>query len=362
MAGGPRIVVNPKVFGDERDALCVAYNEAFRVIMEANGFDPQSEPTAAQREFFADTDYADDETMLRRTILARICTFDTSVRDPTDEQLQEAVEFLDTVMEIGAPQNAEEQRNVQRIRDVLAATAGSSGTGEPSGPEAQGAGTRAAAGAGQAEDDLTKRIRFGSGNRSGVHVGNRELTGAEAQKLFDRYDAGLQVNDIQREAIEDFLARNGGMNNQQQQQAAGRQDAPDPSSLVDRNYKFGSGRTSGMTDGKRELTGAEAQNMLDRYTSGASMNDSQRQMVERFFADLAKKEEQNAQAGQPPPAVAVKAPAAGAGAAAAGNGGPKVAKAEAPEAPKTSTVGDEGNGAESSYASNPEVEEEKVRG
>lgn len=76
---GPRIVINPSVFEDDKDALCVAFNEAFRIIMEMNGFEPQSEPTEAQRRFFADTPYANDELQLRRTILARICTFDTSI-------------------------------------------------------------------------------------------------------------------------------------------------------------------------------------------------------------------------------------------------------------------------------------------
>ena len=41
---------------------------------------------------------------------------------PTDEQLEEAVEFLETVMEIGAPQNEWEQQAVQRIHDVLVET------------------------------------------------------------------------------------------------------------------------------------------------------------------------------------------------------------------------------------------------
>lgn len=76
---GPRIVINPSVFEDDKDALCVAFNEAFRIVMEMNGFEPQSEPTEAQRRFFADTPYANDELQLRRTILARICTFDTSI-------------------------------------------------------------------------------------------------------------------------------------------------------------------------------------------------------------------------------------------------------------------------------------------
>jgi hypothetical protein len=119
--GGPRIVINPEVFEDKRDALCVAMNEAFRVLMEVNGFNPVSEPTDAQRQFFADTAYSQNENQMRRTILARICTFDTSVKDPTNEQIDESVEFLEAVMEMGAPQNEWEQQAVQRIHDVLKA-------------------------------------------------------------------------------------------------------------------------------------------------------------------------------------------------------------------------------------------------
>ena len=116
---GPRVVINPSTFRNEKDSLCVAFNEAFRILMQVNGFDPVAEPTEKQREFFSDTAYADDELQMRRTILARLCTFDTSVTDPTDEQLQEAVEFLDTVLEIGAPQNRFEQQAVERIRTAI---------------------------------------------------------------------------------------------------------------------------------------------------------------------------------------------------------------------------------------------------
>lgn len=116
---GPRVVINPSTFRNEKDSLCVAFNEAFRILMQVNGFDPVAEPTEKQRKFFSDTAYANDELQMRRTILARICTFDTSVTDPTDEQLQEAVEFLDTVLEIGAPQNNFEQRAVERIRTAI---------------------------------------------------------------------------------------------------------------------------------------------------------------------------------------------------------------------------------------------------
>lgn len=117
---GPRIVLNPAVFHDKRDALCVTFNEAIRIVCEMNDFEPVSEPTEKQRKFFADTAYANDELQLRRTILARIATLDTSVSDPTDEQLEETAEMLEMVMEVGAPQNEWEQQAVQRLHDVVA--------------------------------------------------------------------------------------------------------------------------------------------------------------------------------------------------------------------------------------------------
>ena len=132
--GGPRIVVNPSTFHNEKDAMCVAWNEALRIVMEETGFDPVSEPTDAQREFFADTAYADDELQLRRTILARICTFDTSVKDPTDEQIQEAIEFVSSVMEGGFPRNEWEQSCLKKILDILSSVPIAPNDGSPRTP------------------------------------------------------------------------------------------------------------------------------------------------------------------------------------------------------------------------------------
>ena len=158
---GPRVIINPQVMKDDRDALCVAFNESFRIIQEINGFDPVAEPTEKQRAFFADTAYRDDERMLRRTILSRICTFDTSVTDPTDEQLQEAVEFLDTVLEIGAPQNQWEQQAVERIRTAIERSVGQPRTEEENPkPPAEGPAV-AAAGGGETEEEALKRLADG---------------------------------------------------------------------------------------------------------------------------------------------------------------------------------------------------------
>lgn len=116
-----RIVINPTTFKNKKDALCVAFDEGFRILMEMSAFEPVSEPTAEQRKFFADTEYADDEVQLRRTILARVCTLDTSVPRPTDSQIQEAVEFLESVLEMGACQNEWEQASVRKLLDMMKA-------------------------------------------------------------------------------------------------------------------------------------------------------------------------------------------------------------------------------------------------
>ena len=155
---GPRIIVNPSTFHNRKDSLCVAFDEGFRILMEYMDFECVAEPTDEQRRFFADTAYADDEVQLRRTILARICTLDTSVKDPTDEQLQEAVEFLDSVMESGAPQNEWEQRSVQRLRDIVAAIPPAGKAPPASGVDVEpegdsGAQVQAAIGGGETDDE-----------------------------------------------------------------------------------------------------------------------------------------------------------------------------------------------------------------
>ena len=137
---GPRIVINPSTFRNEKDAMCVAFNERFRIWMEANGFSPKSEPTKKQRAYFADTAYADDEVMLRRTILARIASLDTSVEDPTDQQIAETLEMLKGFKETERSDDAWQAEALDRIIGLVQAV-------EPTVPAAQGAGGTASAAA-----------------------------------------------------------------------------------------------------------------------------------------------------------------------------------------------------------------------
>ena len=177
-----RIIINPQVFKDSRDAMCVAFDEAFRILMEYMDFECVSEPTDEQRRFFADTAYADDEVQLRRTILARICTLDTSVKDPTDEQLQEAVEFLDSVMESGAPQNEWEQRSVQRLRDVVAAIPPAGKAPPASGMDVEpegdsGAQVQAAIGGGETDDDEERTSKQATVEKEPESTEGKDLNG-----------------------------------------------------------------------------------------------------------------------------------------------------------------------------------------
>ena len=205
---GPRVVINPQVMKDDRDALCVAFNESFRIIQEINGFDPVAEPTEKQRAFFADTAYRDDERMLRRTILSRICTFDTSVTDPTDEQLQEAVEFLDTVLEIGAPQNNFEQRAVERIRTAIS--------------QALESGERVPASQAQAPEDSPEVAAGGAGSSAGgVPEDEEKDSGAEF-----RENARAQMDDAAKLAQEGPTAEEQKM--QAMAEAAGKAAGDDP--------------------------------------------------------------------------------------------------------------------------------------
>ena len=123
-----KITINPDIMGDTRDALAVAYNEAYRVLMEQNDFEPQAEPTEEQVQFFADTAYANDPLQMKRTITARIATYDTSVPNPTPEQYQDVVDMLNMVIDSGAITNDEEESVVtSTLEDMEAKVSGGQG-------------------------------------------------------------------------------------------------------------------------------------------------------------------------------------------------------------------------------------------
>lgn len=91
------IKINPSVFKDERDALAVAWNEGLRLWMEDNDYEVQSEPTDEQRAKLSDTAYANDEDAMRKTVMARVITRDTSAPNPSAEQKAEAYALLQMI-------------------------------------------------------------------------------------------------------------------------------------------------------------------------------------------------------------------------------------------------------------------------
>ena len=203
---GPRIVINPSTFHNRKDALCVAFNEGFRLWMEATGFEPRSEPTDAQRKFFSDTAYADDELQLRRTILARIATFDTSVKDPTDDQLAETAEFLGAILESDWCKNDWERDSVSRLAQAAQAAVGA----EPVEPrevplevkEQEPLQARAAMGGGETEDEerITPPPATGEDlNGDGTAIDHQAdvIAQAEAENESDREEADAEYAKLQ---------------------------------------------------------------------------------------------------------------------------------------------------------------------
>ena len=326
---GPRVIINPQVMKDDRDALCVAFNESFRIIQEVNGFDPVAEPTEKQRAFFADTAYRDDERMLRRTILSRICTFDTSVTDPTDEQLQEAVEFLDTVLEIGAPQNQWEQQAVTRIRtaiskalesgervpasqapvpegspEIAAGGAGSSAGGVPE-DEEKDSGAKFRENAQAQMDEAAKLAQEGPTAEEQKTQAMAEATGKaagddpfgkSAEMNAAAQEAGLKADIAEAQKPENLMQKNGhyvdaqgrviseraakalaeqGMRNAAAQDTNNQQQAPAAGTDVTQNSPRTASERTGVSSGikgpgRRELTAGEAAWMARRQASTAA--------------------------------------------------------------------------------------------
>jgi hypothetical protein len=317
-AGGPRIVINPTTFRNSKDGLCVAFNEGFRIWMEANDFQPQSEPTDTQRKFFSDTAYADDEVQLRRTILARIATFDTSVKDPTDDQLAETGSFLDAILESDWCKNDWERNCVSRLAEAVKASVGAEPVEprpEPLEPrEPEPLQSRAALGGGETEDEETRRqnaIQFAE--ERGMDTEGLETmdiqTVESVYKIHDEESQGVaepppeeqtgqaQPQNAQGAAQEPAGAQGAAQPGNEQgaaQEPAGAQGAAQPGNeqAQPQNAPQGqqepsqrkplgirSGVWTGGEEGKgRQLTAREAEWMQQRIESGATVTGQQLSM------------------------------------------------------------------------------------
>lgn len=276
-SGSPRIVINPTTFKNSKDALCVAFNEGFRLWMEATGFEPQSEPTEAQRRFFSDTAYADDELQLRRTILARIATFDTSVKDPTDEQLAETAGFLNAVAESGWCKNDWELNSVRKLAAAVEAAVGAEPVEPKAEPVEPRAGApleaRAALGGGETDEDTPvepKPVETPSG-ASGEDPENPVENPAANPAANPAENPAENPEDNVQQPAENPAEQEGNPAQPQENPAANPAENP----AEKRGGAFSDIWTGGEPGKGRQLTAAEADWMRRRIDSGASVSGSQ---------------------------------------------------------------------------------------
>ncbi len=170
-----QIFLNPEIFNDKRDAMATAWNEALRLVQEDAKFTPVFEVTPEQKAFFKDTAYATNSLALKRTIVSRIATHDTSV-SPTEEQEMETIRLLALVMEMIGPKH-QDYPVVQKMSEsvqagnargeIRAAPAAQAGVSQE--PPADGAlgppppedvATQAAAAGGDVRHDYTETIKY----------------------------------------------------------------------------------------------------------------------------------------------------------------------------------------------------------
>ena len=84
------IILNPysKLTPEQKNA--VALNEAIRLVIKKSNFPVEFDLTEKQKEFFKGTEYEKNEDEAKKSILARLLTNDSSVQEPSEEQLNVA--------------------------------------------------------------------------------------------------------------------------------------------------------------------------------------------------------------------------------------------------------------------------------
>lgn len=80
------IILNPYSPLSKKQLGAVAENEALRLKMKQDKFDPDFEITSEQSKFFEGTEYAKDQPAMKQTILARIYSGDSSAKATADQK------------------------------------------------------------------------------------------------------------------------------------------------------------------------------------------------------------------------------------------------------------------------------------
>tara|TARA_R100000353_G_scaffold109046_2_gene78335 strand:- start:1022 stop:1447 length:426 start_codon:yes stop_codon:yes gene_type:complete len=88
-----KIILNPYSKLNPQQFNMVAMNEALRLKMRKDGFNPKFTITDEQKKFFKGTEYQDKPDFIRKTILARIYSGDNSAK-ATEEQRSVLKKYL----------------------------------------------------------------------------------------------------------------------------------------------------------------------------------------------------------------------------------------------------------------------------
>lgn len=168
------IKINPAVMSDKRDATATAWNEGLRLWMEDNGFEPQFEFTPEQQTFFAKTAYSQDASAMRKTIVARIATRDTSVPNPTPDQISETARLLSEVGDSIGKFNKDAGVVSALARDLQARAPAPEEVEEPEAPETEG----------------TEQMAQGAGDVQEVDLLNNQMLARSLTETEGRYVGG----------------------------------------------------------------------------------------------------------------------------------------------------------------------------
>ena len=90
------IILNPYSKLSKKELSSVAQNEALRLRMREDDFNPNFKITPKQKSFFQGTEYEGNPTAIRQTILARIYSGDPSAM-ATDEQRATLKKYLGSI-------------------------------------------------------------------------------------------------------------------------------------------------------------------------------------------------------------------------------------------------------------------------
>lgn len=90
MTEDEKVILNPFSPLSEQEKNSVYQNEAIRLHLKKNKYQPEFELTKEQRKFFKGTPYEKNEIAAKHSILSRILTGDPSVGNATEEQKQAA--------------------------------------------------------------------------------------------------------------------------------------------------------------------------------------------------------------------------------------------------------------------------------